>query len=180
MTPIRFLALALTVLAVASCAEKSPMPAPAGPVWEEPQISRLLKVYHQELPGRPRVLELYLTSSDDTLRVLLPPDGVVEYSYFHYNRVEWSDPFESRLRSGESLKESPFYLDQVALNRLPELVRTAKEKMSFEGAKIAGIHVRRGPPPARDLQIEIVFDGQSHSGRVFADRNGNVQKVEIQ
>jgi hypothetical protein len=183
MTPIRFLTLALTVLAVTSC-DGGPFVnpvQPAGPVWEEPQFSALLKTYHQKLPGKTRVLELALDESWDLLRVhdLSEPDDVSEYNYFRPSGPRWRGPNPGMLREGESLAESLFYLDQVALQRIPGLVRTAKEKMSFEGAKIVWIFVKRGPPPARDVQIEIIMDGKYNSGRLFADSQGNVLKVEI-
>ena len=183
MTPSRFLILALTVLAVTSC-EGGPFVnpvQPAGPVWEEPQFSTLLQAYRQRLPGKTRVLELSLHEFSDTLRVhdSKAEDGVSEYHYFNFSSVHLGDPSPGSLESDESLAESPFFLDQVALDRIPGLVRTAKEKMSFEGAKIAVVHVKRGPPPTRDVQIEIIFNGNYNSGRFLADSQGNVLKVEI-
>lgn len=183
MTPIRFLTLALTVLAVTSC-DDGPFVIPvqpAGPVWEEPQLSTLLQAYRQRLPGKTRVLELSLHEYSDRLRVHDPKaeEGVSVYHYFNQSGVQLGDPRPGYLESGESLAESPFFLDQVALHRIPELVRTAKEKMSFEGAKAFRVSVKRGPPPARDVQIEIIFNGESNSGRLLADSQGNVLKVEI-
>lgn len=176
MTPIRFLTLALTVLAVTSC-DGGPFVIPvkpAGPVWEEPQFSMLLQAYRQRLPGKTRVLELSLHEFSDTLRVHDPKaeEGVSEYHYFNFSSVHLGDPSPGSLESDESLAESPFFLDQVALDRIPE-------KMSFEGAEIASIRVKRGPPPARDAQIEIIFNGDYNSGRLLADSQGNVLKVEI-
>ena len=183
MTPIRFLTLALTVLALTSCDDGpfvNPV-QPAGPVWEEPQFSTLLQAYGQRLPGKTRVLELSLRESLDTLRVQDPKaeEGVSEYHYFNRSGVHLGDPRPGFLKSGESLAESPFFLDQVALLRIPEIVRRAKERMSFEEAKVFSIDVKRGPPPARDVQIEIIFNGKSNSGRFLADSQGNVLKVEI-
>jgi hypothetical protein len=183
MTPIRFLTLALTVLAVTSC-DGGPFVIPvqpAGPVWEEPQFSTLLQAYRQRLPGKTRVLELSLREYSDTLRVHDPKaeTGVSEYHYFNRSGVQLGEPRPGSLESGENPAESPFFLDQVALNRIPELVRTAKEKMSFEGAEVASIRVKRGPPPARDVQIEIIFNGDYNSGSLLADSQGNVLKVEI-
>jgi hypothetical protein len=183
MTPSRFLTLALAVLAVTSC-DGGPFvnPAqPAGPVWEEPQLSTLLQAYRHRLPGKTRVLELSLRESSDMLRVQDPKaeDGVSVYHYFNVSGVQLGDPRPGFLAHGESLAESPFFLDQVALLRIPELVRTAKEKMSFEGAKIHSVRVERGPTPARDVQIEIIFNGNYNSGRSLADSQGNVLKVEI-
>ncbi|HTG33515.1 MAG TPA: hypothetical protein VLB76_11365 [Thermoanaerobaculia bacterium] len=183
MTPIRFLTLALTVLAVTSC-EGGPFVnpvQPAGPVWEEPQLSMLLQAYRQRLPGKTRVLELYLRDSSDTLRVHDPKaeESVSEYHYFNRSGVQLGDPSPGHLEHGESFAESPFFLDQVASHRIPGLVRTVKEKMSFEGAKIHSVRVKRGPPPARDVQIEIIVNGKYNSGRLLADSQGNVLKVEI-
>jgi len=183
MTPIRFLALALTVLAVTSCGGGPFVNRvkPAGPVWEEPQLSTLLAAYRQRLPDKTRVLELSLRESSDALRVRDPKaeDGVSEYHYFNFSGVQLGDPGRGYLEEGESLAESPFFLGQVALQRIPGLVRTAKEKMSFEGAKAFRVSVKRGPPPARDIQIEIIVNGDYNSGRLLADSQGNVLKVEI-
>jgi hypothetical protein len=176
----QLLALALTILAVTSCGRESPV-MPAGPVWEEPQLSTLLKAYRQRLPAKTRVLSLSLQESSDMLRVQDPKSetGVSVYYYFKLSGTRLRDPGPGFLEHGESLAESPFLLDQVALHRIPELVRTAKEKMSFEGAKAAAVRVKRGPPPARDVQIEIIFNGKRNSGSLLADSKGNVLKVEI-
>jgi hypothetical protein len=179
MAPIRFLALALTVLAVTSCGGDGPV-KPAGPAWEEPQLSTLLKACRQRLHGKTRVLALSLQESSGILRVRDPraESGVSVY-YFNVSGGQVGDPSPGFLEDGEDLAESPFSLDQVALHRIPELVRTTKEKMSFEGAKIQRVRVERGPPPARELQTEIIVNGKSNSGRLLADSQGNVLKVEI-
>lgn len=179
MTLRRFLILVLTVLSVTSCGRESPA-KPAGPAWEEPQLSTLLKASRERLPARTRILELSLLESSDMLRVLDPKaeNGVSVY-YFNASGVQLGDPSPGFLEDGESLAESPFLLDQVALHRIPELVRTAKERMSFEGARIHRVLVKRGPPPGRDLRIEIIVNGKSNSGRLLADSKGNVLKVEV-
>jgi len=179
MTASRFLTFALLFLAVTSCGGESPA-KPAGPVWEEPQLSMLLKACRQKLPDKARVLELSLQESSGMLRVRDPrAEGGVSVYYFKGPGIWLGDPSPGFLEDGENLAESPFSLDQVALRRIPELVRTAKEKMSFEGAKVATIRVKRGPPPAGDVQIKIIFNGKSNSGSLLADSQGNVLKVEI-
>jgi hypothetical protein len=48
--------------------------------------------------------------------------------------------------------------------------------MSFEGARI---HVERGLSSTGDVGIDIIVNGKSDSGRLLADSQGNVLKVEI-
>lgn len=180
--------LSLAVLALTSCdrmpapasdsgTEAKPGPAaePAGPLWEEPQLSAMMKAYHDALPGKRMVLRFNANVGGASVQVQDPakPENVDQYNY---RDGELGAPIPVRLHLfGGKLEDSLFDWNEVAFDKVPELTRLAMEKIPLEGGRVVGFRVGHQIVDT-DGKVYILIDveGTRKSGTLRADSKGNV------
>jgi len=153
--------------------------AAAGPLWEEPQLSAMMKAYHDALPGKRMVLNFNMNVGGASLQVQDPakPENVDQYNY---RDGEVSAPIPVRLHLfGGKLEDSLFDWDQVAIDRIPELARVAMEKIPLEGGKVRGARVGHDIVDTDGkVYIRVDVEGTRKTGTLKADDKGNVVEAD--
>jgi hypothetical protein len=149
---------------------------PAGPLWEEPQLSAMMKAYREALPGKRMALSFNMNVGGASLQVQDPakPENVDQYNY---RDGALSAPIPVRLHLfGGKLEDGLFDLDAVAIEKLPELARAAMEKIPLEGGRVSGARVGRDTMSFQDgkVYIRVDVEGTRKSGTLKADAEGNV------
>jgi len=189
----RWLAAVLIAGALAACDVNLAVPTPertkpAGPLWEEPQFSKMMAEYQKALPGKRHALVFTIDADSAQLQVQDPakPENVDAYQC-HDGQLQ--GPIPVRLYGGGKLEDNLFDWDQVAVDRIPALVKTAKEKVPLEGGKVIEVKVRQdeevhidlqhgGPPMIQVLRIHVALEGTRRIGALVADAKGNVISAE--
>ena len=180
--------LSLAVLALMSCdripapasdsgteAKPGPTAEAAGPLWEEPQLSAMMKAYHDALPGKRMVLRFNANVGGASVQVQDPakPENVDQYNY---RDGQLSPPVPVRLHLfGGKLEDSLFDWNEVAFDKIPELARLAMEKIPLEGGRVVGFRVGHAIVDTDGkVYISIDVEGTRKSGTLKADAKGNV------
>ncbi len=182
--------VALTALALVSCgrspapdaaqsSQPEPAAAPAGPLWEEPKLSVMMKAYREALPGKRMVLNFSLNVGGASLQVQDPakPENVDQYNY---RDGKISAPIPVRLHLfGGKLEDSLFDWDTVSLEKIPELARTAMERIPLEGGHVVGARVGHDVVDTDGkVYIKVDVEGTRKSGTLKADAEGNVVEAD--
>jgi hypothetical protein len=181
---VRWLGVILMLGLLTGCDGKNPLQGsapglarPAGPLWEEPQFSAMMNAYRQALPGKRRALEFDINTERARLQVQDPakPENVDAYEY---RNGQLSQPIPVHLMGGGKLEDNLFGWDEVAVDRIPELAKTAMEKVPLEGGKILQIKASRNLPFSDEVQIRVNLYGTRRSGYLKADAKGNVKETK--
>ena len=151
-TCARFTLASLTTaitLSVASC-EQVPAqraagaPAPgvgSGPLWDEPQFTTMLQAYRRKLPGKCRALRFEITQSGASLQVQDSAElaNVVSYDY-RGTVLSGPSPVDlAGVLEDSSLADDLFDWDQVAVERIPTLVKEALSRAKLEGSRVVQV-----------------------------------------
>jgi hypothetical protein len=193
---VRGLGILLTVVLFAGCNGQSPMngllpkkQAPAGPMWEEPQFSAMRTALQKAVGGKKRTLSFSLTAESASIQVQDPakPENVDAYEY---RDGEVKGPTPVRLLGSGKLEDSLFDIDQVAIDRIPELAKAALQKLPLEGGKVLEVHVGmhediKAPDfgsgqmmkVERRIEMRVGLEGARRFGSVFADEKGNIVRA---
>lgn len=166
-----------TMLSVASCGQapaKRAAGAPAhgvrsGALWNEPRFTRMLEAYRQRLPGKVRVLRFAMTGSGANLQVQDPAELAKVVSY-DYSGAVLSGPSPVDLASaleGSDLADELFDWDQVAVERIPTLVKVALSRATLPGSRVAQVKITRKAPSdaERARRTEAKVDAQIDASR---------------
>jgi hypothetical protein len=169
----RFTLASLTTaitLSVASC-EQVPAkwtagaPGPgvrSGPLWNEPQFTTMLQAYRQKLPGKCRALRFEITQSGASLQVQDSAElaNVVSYDY-KGTVLSGPSPVDlAGVLEDSSLADDLFDWDQVAVERIPTLVKEALSRAKLAGSRVVQVKITRKAPSSAELarRIEAQMD----------------------
>ncbi len=166
-----------TTLSVASCGQvpakrAAGAPAPgvrSGALWNEPQFTTMLQAYRQKLPGKSRALQFAMTESGASLAVQDSAELAKVVSY-NYNGAVLSGPSPVDLASvleDSDLTDDLFDWDQVAVERIPTLVKVALSRTKLAGARVMQVKITRKAPTSAELarRIEANIDAQMDASR---------------
>ena len=152
-----------TTLSVASCGQvpaQRAADAPAsgvrsGALWNEPQFTTMLQAYRRKLPGKCRALRFEMTESGASLEVQdsAEPANVVSYDYKGAVLSGPSPVDLAGVLEYSNLADELFDWDQVAVERIPTLVKAALSRTKLAGSQggagqdhAQGAHLCRASP----------------------------------
>ena len=178
-TCARFILISLTMattLGAGSCeqvpakrAAGAPEPGVrSGSLWNEPQFTTMLQAYRQKLPGKCRVLRFEITQSGARLQVQDSAElaKVVAYDY-RGTVLSGPSPVDlAGVLEGSSLVDDLFDWDQVAVERIPTLVKEALNRAKLAGSRVVQVTIaRQAPSPAElarriEARINAQFEAQ--------------------
>ena len=189
--PTRGTLLILVVLVVgglaSACRQSSARALPsatpstsAPPTKQEPVLPTLLTrralldgiTQLQVAVGQPpRALELTIRRERLVLQAQNPnqPSQVLQYVY-HDGKV--SEPVAVELRGEGELEDNLFPLEQVQLDRVPDLCEQARRKVDPAAGRVSHVLVRRNLPESMDVQLRVYVTSPAKDGYLDADRNG--------
>ena len=185
---VRRLVFSLMALSLVSCGRSgtalsgaqggaAPLPPkPAGPMWSEPQFSAMLQAYRQKLSGPRKALEFVITEDRARLQVQDPakPENIDEYDY---SQGRLTGPTPVQLMGANHLAEDVFPWNEVALERIPELAKTALDKGPVENGQIVQVRVGRGVVDPK-VHISVALKGPRGFGGLVADTKGKILSME--
>jgi len=159
-----------TTLSVASCGQvpakrAAGAPAPgvrSGALWNEPQFTTMLQAYRQKLPGKCRALRFEMTESGASLQVQDSAElaNVVSYDYKGAVLSGPSPVDLAGVLEDSNLADDLFDWDQVAVERIPTLVKVALSQTKLAGARVVQVKITRKAPDSAELarRIEAQFE----------------------
>jgi len=160
-----------TALSVASC-QQAPAtwagapepPAPAGPLWNEPQFTTMLQTYRRKLPGKLRALRFEMYDNAASLEVQDPAQHVNVDSY-DYKGGELRGPSHvdlSGVLADPNLEDNLFDWDRVAVDRIPALVKAALAHTELAGARVVAVKITRRAASSAEMgrRIEMLVDAK--------------------
>ncbi|HSS78741.1 MAG TPA: hypothetical protein VLV54_18625 [Thermoanaerobaculia bacterium] len=163
-----------TAISVASC-QQAPAtssgapapPAPAGPLWNEPQFTTMLQTYRQKLPGKRRAVRFKMNLSTASLEVQ-DPAKLVNVDSYDYKGGELSGPSPVDLLGvfqDPNIDDNLFDWDQVAVERIPALVKVALTQTKLEGAKVVEVKITRKALSSAEIaqRIEMKVNAKSRA-----------------
>lgn len=123
-------------------------------------------------------------SAMSALVVIQNPNKKNEMEVFEWRGGRLSDPKTPKQAGSGDLESSLFDLDEVALDKIPDLVKEAQEKTAdMEGKytdKHLGVSIKRGLPATKDVQINVIVTANKKKARLIADKNGNVKEFKTE
>jgi len=162
---------AATALSVASC-QQAPAtwagapqpPAPAGPLWNEPQFTTMLHAYRRKLPGKLRALRFEMYDNAASLEVQDPAQQRNVDSY-NYKGGELRGPSHvdiSGVLADPNLEDNLFDWDRVAVDRIPALVKAALAHTELAGAIVVSVKITRRAASSAEMgrRIEMLIDAK--------------------
>jgi hypothetical protein len=126
----------------------------------------------QEAVGQsPRALELTVRRDHLVLQAQSPttPTEVLQYVY---QDGKVSEPVTVELRGDGDLDDNLFPLDEVKLDRVPDLCEQARQKVDPDAGRVSHVLVRRNLPESMEVQLRIYVTSPAKDGYLDADRNG--------
>lgn len=180
--------LLLPLLLVAGCKERLSTPgerANAVPstssaqlpssvsLYSEDALERVSSEIRQRIGEAVSVLELELTQNRARLQVEAPtrPGNVVQYEW---DGRELHGPIPVELRGSGALETNLFPLSAVDLEQIPDLVKTAVERVDKDHGTVARVVVRRNLPVDEAVGIRVYVESPIRSSHVDADARGRI------
>lgn len=122
------------------------------------------------------VLVLEVGSERATIQVESPARSgrVVQYEWF---QDTLRGPIPVELRGSGTLEANLFPLSSVELEKLPELVREALNRIDREHGKVKRMVVRRSLPADEAVGIRVYVESPIRSSHVDADAHGRILEV---
>jgi hypothetical protein len=150
--------------AVASTSQEMSGPSLFSQERLKPALAQL-----REKAGSSRLLRLEIGPREVMVQAEDPAHAgsVVE---LHYSDGRVSEAEHATLRGKGQLADNLFDLDEVKLGSLPELTRTAVERVDAENGSVELILVRRNLPDSDDVRLRVYVKSPRQSGYVDADR----------
>lgn len=113
-----------------------------GPAWTEEQWPKLLADLKSKMGDNPRLLRVQAERHFATFQFQDPkkPENVDAWQ-LRDGRLEGPAPVQL-IGDGE-LEPSLFHWSEVALGKIPELCKTALEKLNLEAGEVVGVDVQR-------------------------------------
>jgi hypothetical protein len=153
-----------TALGVASC-QQAPWivagaparQAPPGPLWNEPQLTKMIQAYRRKLPAKSRALRFEMYNNIASLDLLDPSQRKKVASYdYKDGELKGPSPFDPfGVFQDSNLDDNVFDWDQVALERIPALVIAALTQTQLVGAKVVAVRVTRQAPSSDEIGRRI-------------------------
>lgn len=149
--------------AVASASQEMSGPS----LLSSESLSKGLRALRSKATGR--VLRLEIHPRELVLQVedSANPGGVVEY---HYQSGKVGDAEHATLRGKGQLADNLFDLDEVKLEALSSLTRTAIERVDAENGSVELVLVRRNLPESDDVRVRVYVQSPRKSGYIDADQ----------
>jgi hypothetical protein len=179
-TLARFTLASLTTaatLTLASCeqvpakrAAGAPSPGVrSGSLWNEPQFTAMLRAYRQKLPSKCRARRFQMTEGGASLQVQDPAELAKVVSYDYKGKVlSGPSPVDlARVLEDSDLADDLFDWDQVAVERIPTLVKVALSRTQLAGARVVQVKITRKTPRSAEhaRRIEAKIDAQVDASR---------------
>jgi hypothetical protein len=149
-----------TALSVASCQQAPTIwagapapPAHAGPLWNEPQFTTMLRAYRQKLPGKRRALRFEMYVDAASLEVQ-DPASLVNVQSYDYKGGELRGPSPVDLMGvlpDPNIDDNLFEWGQVAVERIPALVKVALTQTKLTGAEVFRVKITRKAPSKAEI-----------------------------
>ena len=163
-----------------AAATTSPSPATLGSesLFTGTRAAELAKMYRAHLGGQPvRVLELALYPSYAFLEAQDPkaPKNVDRYA-FRDGRIGEAEAVRLSFVHGK-LESNLFDLDEVALDKLPQLIKTTLTELGYEKGEVSHVLVERNLPFTKNVVVRVYVSGPRDSGRIDFTADGKVQQV---
>jgi len=119
----------------------------------------------------PRALELTIHRDYLVLQAQNPkePTEVLQYVY---QDGKISKPVAVELRGEGELKDNLFPLENVKLDRVPDLCEQARQKVDADAGRVSHVLVRRDLPESMNVQFRIYVTSPAKDGYLDADQNG--------
>jgi hypothetical protein len=151
-----------TALGVASCQQAPWAGAPAprahtGPLWNEPQFTTMLQIYREKLHGKRRALRFEMSERNASLQVqdTAAPANVHSYDYKE-GALRGPSPVNlTGVLQDPELDDNLFDWDQVAVERIPALVKMALTQTKLAGARVVQVKITRKAPSSDDIARRI-------------------------
>ena len=139
--------------------------------------AKLVKQYEQHLGGPFKALKLSLYPTYAFLEAQDPnaPKNVDQYP-FRNGAIEESEPVRLSFVRGK-LEDNLFDPREVALEKLPELIRTTSSELAYEQAEVSHVIVERNLPFIKNVVIRVYMSGLRESGRIDFKADGTIQRV---
>ncbi len=127
----------------------------------------------QEAVGKPpQALELTIRREHLVLQAQ-NPDTPAEVLQYVYQDGKVSDPVAVELRGDGDLEDNLFPLDDVKLDRVPDLCEQARQKVDPDAGRVSHVLVRRNLPESMDVQLRVYVTSPAKDGYLDADREGD-------
>jgi hypothetical protein len=138
----------------------------------------LIGKFSQHLGGRPvRATQLVLYPEYAMIQAQDPakPTHVDRYMYRH-GVISDPDPVNVQSLRGK-LDDHLVSLDQVALDKLPELIAATLRDLAYEEAKVSHVIVENNRPFSKHVVMRVYASGPRESGRIDYTAQGKVLRV---
>lgn len=142
-------------------------------LYSKGALERVSSEIRHRIGERVSVLELELTQNSATIQVEAPtrPGNVVQYEW---DGRELHGPVPVELRGSGVLETNLFPLSTVELEQIPELVKTAVERVDKEHGRVERLVVRRNLPVDEAVGIRVYVESPIRSSHVDADARGRI------
>jgi hypothetical protein len=99
---------------------------------------------------------------------------------FDYRNGTLSDPSPVGRYEGDSLDSQLFDPAEIALDKIPDLVKEIQERAKdLEGSKATRILIRRWNPSNQEVQMRIYVSGSRRSATMTVDQSGKVMDFKL-
>ncbi len=126
---------------------------PSGPAWTEEQWPKLLADVRAKIGENARLLRVEADYRSATFRAQDPkkPENV---DAWRLEKGVLVGPIPVQLIGDGELEPSLFTWSDVALDKIPELAKTALERLSLESGEVVGIDVQRHFDPTLEIRAK--------------------------
>jgi hypothetical protein len=151
--------------AVASASQEMSGPS----LFSRERLAPAIAMLRTKQPGK--LLRLEIRSRELVMQAedANSPGSVVE---LHYRDGKVGEPEHATLRGKGQLADNLFELDGVKLDAIPELTRSAVQRIDPENGSADLVLVRRGLPEADEVRLRVYVASPRQSGFVDADKSG--------
>ena len=145
--------------------------APGPSLLEQEPLQNALRELTRAAPKPIRALELVVTREHVVLQAQHPEerDSVVQFEYAG-SAVKGPVPVE--LRGAGELQHNLFSLDDVALDKIPALAKTAVLRVDPADGEVTRVVVRRALPVDERVEMRLFVKSPRRDGHLDADATG--------
>jgi succinyl-diaminopimelate desuccinylase len=147
-------------------------PTPSAPSYlERVEVKRWLATLTQRLRSA-RVLVIDVREHALVVQAEDPthPSRVLEYTLAN---GDFPEPVRATVRGSGELEQNLFALKDVALEKLPELVRHAVNQVDADNGRVARVVVRRQLPQTESVRFRVYVESPRLDGQADFDASGN-------
>jgi len=99
---------------------------------------------------------------------------------FDYRNGALNEPNPVKRHEGDSLESQLFDPDEIALDKIPDLVKEAQERSKeLEGVGSVKVLIMRWNPSNKNVQMRVTVNGSRKNATLTADQTGKVTDFKI-